>query len=33
LKNGIKRVYTVVADYGPGIDAETVHEDIQGRRR
>jgi branched-chain amino acid transport system substrate-binding protein len=23
LKNGIKRVYTVVADYGPGIDAET----------
>ena len=23
LKNGIKQVYTVVADYGPGIDAET----------
>ena len=23
LKNGIKHVYTVVADYGPGIDAET----------
>ena len=23
LKNGVKRVYTVVADYGPGIDAET----------
>jgi branched-chain amino acid transport system substrate-binding protein len=23
LKNGIKKVYTVVADYGPGIDAET----------
>ena len=22
-KNGIKQVYTVVADYGPGIDAET----------
>ena len=23
LKNGVKQVYTVVADYGPGIDAET----------
>ena len=23
LRNGIKQVYTVVADYGPGIDAET----------
>jgi branched-chain amino acid transport system substrate-binding protein len=23
LKNGIKQVYTAVADYGPGIDAET----------
>jgi branched-chain amino acid transport system substrate-binding protein len=23
LANGIKQVYTVVADYGPGIDAET----------
>jgi branched-chain amino acid transport system substrate-binding protein len=23
LKNGIKQAYTVVADYGPGIDAET----------
>lgn len=23
LKNGIRQVYTVVADYGPGIDAET----------
>jgi branched-chain amino acid transport system substrate-binding protein len=23
LKNGIKQVYTLVADYGPGIDAET----------
>ncbi len=23
LKNGIKQVFTVVADYGPGIDAET----------
>ena len=23
LKNDVKRVYTVVADYGPGIDAET----------
>jgi branched-chain amino acid transport system substrate-binding protein len=23
LKNGVKKVYTVVADYGPGIDAET----------
>jgi branched-chain amino acid transport system substrate-binding protein len=23
LKNGIKKVYTLVADYGPGIDAET----------
>ena len=22
-KNGIKKVYTLVADYGPGIDAET----------
>jgi branched-chain amino acid transport system substrate-binding protein len=24
LKNGIKRVVTIVADYGPGIDAETA---------
>ncbi|MBN9462501.1 MAG: ABC transporter substrate-binding protein [Burkholderiales bacterium] len=23
IKNGIKRVYTLVADYGPGIDSET----------
>ena len=23
VKNGVKRVYTLVADYGPGIDAET----------
>ena len=23
-KNGIKKVYTLVADYGPGIDAETA---------
>src|SRR6516165_11088318 len=22
-KNGIKRIYTMVSDYGPGIDAET----------
>src|SRR5690349_23330584 len=27
LKNGIKQVYTVVADYGPGIDAETQFTD------
>ncbi len=34
LKNGIKQVYTVVADYGPGIDAETQFtKTLQGRRR
>ena len=33
LKNGIKQVYTVVADYGPGIDAETQFTNVQGGRR
>ena len=33
-KNGIKKVYTVVADYGPGLDAEKrVQRGVQGRRR
>ena len=34
LKNGIKKVVTLVSDYGPGIDAEkSFTEQLQGRRR
>ena len=33
-KNGIKKVVTLVTDYGPGIDAEkSFSEHVQGRRR
>ena len=33
-KNGIKKVVTLVSDYGPGIDAEKAFsEQLQGRRR
>ncbi len=33
-KNGIKKVYTVVADYGPGHRRRGgVHQGVQGRRR
>ena len=34
LKNGIKKVVTIVSDYGPGLDAEKSFGDtLQGRRR
>ena len=33
-KNGIKRVFTLVSDFGPGIDAEgDVRQGVQGRGR
>ncbi len=33
-KNGSKKIYTMVSDYGPGIDAETwFQKGRQGRRR